>query len=92
MKELWRADDTFGTRLPKSELLCILDVSPAMDDLSNTQRETQRKALSQLKKDELATRAATVCAQDFYMPDMFIREPAPGAFAVTQNADDIVAA
>jgi hypothetical protein len=91
MKELWRADDSFWTRLPKSELLCILDDSPAMDDLSNKQRETQRKALSQLKKDELGTRAPTAYAQDFYMPDMFIREPAPGCVRRAQTADDIAA-
>jgi ParB family chromosome partitioning protein len=92
MKEFWQADDTFWTRLPKAELLSVLHDSPAMDNLSEKQREAQRKVFSKLKKDELATRAAAAYARDFYVPDMFIPEPLAGAFAVTQTADEIIAA
>jgi len=92
MKEFWQADDTFWTRLPKSELLSVLHDSPAMDNLTEKQREAQRKAFSKLKKDELAIRAAAAYARDIYVPDMFVPEPLAGAYAVTHTADEIMAA
>ena len=92
MKEFWQADDQFWSRLPKSELLQVLRDSPAMENLQEKQRDTQMKALSKLKKDELAARAAAAYSKDLYVPDMFIVEPAKGAFAVTRPVDVTVAA
>jgi ParB family chromosome partitioning protein len=92
MKEFWQADDQFWSRLPKSELLQVLRDSPAMDNLKEKQCETQLKALGKLKKDELAARAAAAYSRDIYVPDMFIVEPATGAFAVTRPVDETVAA
>lgn len=92
MKEFWQADDQFWTRLPKSELLQVLRDSPAMENLKEKQREAQCKALSRLKKDELASHAAAAYSKEPYIPDMFIIEPARGAFAVTRPVEETVAA
>lgn len=92
MKEFWQADDQFWSRLPKSELLHALRDSPAMENLKEKQRDTQMKALSKLKKDELAARAAAAYSKDLYVPDMLILEPARGQFAVTLNDDEGIAA
>jgi len=92
MKEFWQADAQFWSRLPKSELLQILRDSPAMDDQNEKQREPQLKALGKLKKDELAARAAAAYSRELYIPDMFILEPAPGAYAITPTADEVIAA
>jgi len=92
MKEFWQADDQFWSRLPKSELLQVLRDSPAMENLKEKQREVQCKALSKLKKDELAKRAAAAYAKELYVPDMFIIEPAAGAFVVARTPDETIAA
>lgn len=92
MKEFWQADDQFWSRLPKAELLQVLRDSPAMENLNEKQRETQFKALSKLKKDELAARAAAAYSREIYLPDMFILEPAKGAFTVTRTSEEIIAA
>jgi ParB family chromosome partitioning protein len=92
MKEFWQADDQFWSRLPKSELLQVLRDSPAMENLNQKQRDMQMKALSKLKKDELAARAAAAYSKELYVPDMFILEPARGQFAVTGTDEAIMAA
>ena len=92
MKEFWQADDQFWSRLPKSELLQVLRDCPAMDILKEKQRDTQMKALSKLKKDELAARAAAAYSKELYVPDMFIPEPATGQFAVTLTVEEGIAA
>lgn len=92
MKELWQPDDQFWSRLPKSELLQVLRESPAMENLKEQQRDVQLKALGKLKKDELAARAGAAYSRELYVPDMFIIEPATGAYAVTLPIEGIVAA
>lgn len=92
MKEFWQADDQFWSRLPKAELLQVLRDSPTMENLKERQRDTQLKALSKLKKDELAARAAAAYAKEMYVPDMFIIEPAKGAYMVTRPVEETVAA
>jgi ParB family chromosome partitioning protein len=92
MKEFWQADDQFWSRLPKSELLQVLRDSPAMENLKEKQRDMQMKALSKLKKDELAARAAAAYSKELYVPDIFILEPAKGQFAVTGTDEAIMAA
>ena len=92
MKEFWHPDEQFWSRLPKSELLQILRDSPAMENLNDKQREVECKAWSKLKKDALVSRAAAAYSKELYVPDMFIIEPAKGAFAVTRRINETVAA
>lgn len=92
MKEFWQADDQFWSRLPKAELLQVLRDSPPMENFKEKQRDAQLKALSKLKKDELASRAAAAYARELYVPDIFIIEPAKGAYTVTRPLEETVAA
>jgi ParB family chromosome partitioning protein len=73
MRETWRADGEYWTRLPKSELMTAITTAPTTLAMSNAKRSEFLKACAKLKKDELAVKAEAAYAGSHYLPEMLVQ-------------------
>ena len=71
MRQTWRADSEFWSRLPKSELMAALETSEKVSSMSQGKRTEFLKTCAKLKKDELAAKVEDAFAGEHYLPDLF---------------------
>ena len=86
MRETWRADGEYWTRLPKSELMTAITTAPTTLAMSNGKRSEFLKACAKLKKDELAVKAEAAYAGSQYLPEMLV-QPMPET--TSQNIESV---
>lgn len=71
MRQAWRADSEFWSRLPKSELMAAIETSQKVSTMSQGKRTEFLKTCAKLKKDELAAKVEDAFAGEHYLPDLF---------------------
>ncbi len=83
MRQFWKADLAFWTRLPKSALMAAYAEAPGMADRGARTREDLLKAHARLKKDDLAARLADVFEGAGYLPDILVTPTGAGDLLIT---------
>jgi hypothetical protein len=83
MTRFWKADLDYWVRLPKAALLeALADVSEA--PVGSAKRDALLKAHAKLRKDELASKVASLHAETGYLPSLLVTPIASGAVEVTE--------
>jgi ParB family transcriptional regulator, chromosome partitioning protein len=91
MREFWKADASYWTRLPKADLLAALSEAPGVVDQSRASQEVAIKAYAKLKKDELAANVGEAFAQTGYLPDLLVTPVPAGKFGLADTSFAVAA-
>ena len=85
MRQFWKADASYWTRLPKADLLAVFAEAPISASQSERAREAVIKAHAKLKKEELAAKVGDAFADVGYLPDLLVTPVPAGSLALTSS-------
>ena len=91
MREFWKADASYWTRLPKADLLVAVAEAPRFFEQREQSREATLKAYNKLKKDELAAKVGEALAGTGYLPDLLVTPAPAGVYELTSAGVAIAA-
>ena len=91
MREFWKADASYWTRLPKAGLLAALSEAPDVIDQSRASQEATLKAHAKLKRDDLATKVGEAFAETGYLPDLLVTPVPAGKFELADTSFAVAA-
>jgi hypothetical protein len=92
MRQFWRPDMSYWTRLPRKELLAAFADSPRVLELRPESRDLAIKAHGKLKRDDLADEVAKALDGVGYLPELLLTPMSCGDVELTSAGAHAVAA
>jgi len=92
MTRYWEAGEEFWQSAPKALAIAALETAPSITKLGETERSGMVAAFGKMKKSELARTAAQALKETGWLPDLLVTPTRAGAFAVTAEGEDALAA